>query len=124
MITLYRVDIMKKGFKIKEVAKDRGMTLTGIAKKLGMPRSNMSAIASGARGVSLKVLHKISRILDCSMDELMLSEKHSPIFKDKKTQSLLRIVESQNYDGIDKSWVDRIMLAQKMHYGAVKRTRQ
>ncbi len=112
---------MEKGFKIKEIAKERGMTLTSIAKKLGMPRSNMSAIASGARGVSIKVLLKISRILDCSMDELILPQKHSLVFKDKGAQSLLKIVESQNYDGIDKSWVDRIMLAQKMHYGAVNR---
>ena len=100
------------------------MTLISIARKLRIPRSNMSAIASGARGVSIKVLLKISHILDCGIDELMLPERHSPVFKDKEARSSLKIVESQNFDGIDKSWVDRVMVAQKMHYGAVHRGRQ
>ena len=115
---------MKKGFRIKDVAKERGMTLSSIAKKLGIPRSNMSAIASGARGVSLKVLYKISCILDCSIDELMLPAQYPPVFKDKKNQSLLRMIENENYDGIDKTWVDRLMLAQKMHYGALNKGAQ
>ena len=110
---------MEKRLKIKEVAKERGVTLSSIAGKLGIPRSNMSAIASGARGVSLRTLRKISRILDCGIDDLIFSEKHPPFFKDKKLQIFLKTVESQNYDGIDKTWVDRLMLAQKIHYGAV-----
>ena len=113
---------MEKRLRIKEMAKDRGMTLSEIGRKLGMPRSNMSAIASGRRGVSLKALQKICNILDCSIDELILTEDFTPVFKDKKTQALLMIVESHNYDGIDKTWVNRIMMAQKVHYGAMNRT--
>ena len=61
MITLYRIEesIMRKRLRIKEAAKERGVTLSSIAKKLGIYRSNMSAIASGARGTSLKILRKI-----------------------------------------------------------------
>ena len=112
---------MKRTFRIKDVAKERGMTLSEVARKLGMPRSNMSAIASGSRGVSLEVLYRISNILDCGIEELFLPKEDQPVFKNKKTQALLDAVEDQNYDGIDKTWVDNIMLAQKMHYGSINR---
>ena len=114
---------MGRGLRIKEIAKERGVTLSSIAREIGAPRSNISAIASGARGVSLKVLQKISRVLDCSLDELVLPGKYDSVFKDKKVQSLLDVIESQNYDGIDKTWVDRVMLAQKVHYIAARRKR-
>jgi len=110
-----------RGLRIKKIARERGVTLSSIAKELDMPRSNISAIASGARGVSLKVLQKISRVLDCSLDELALPGEDDFVFKDKRVQSLLDVVESRNYDGIDKTWVDRVMLAQKVHYIAARR---
>lgn len=112
---------MEKGLRIKEIAKERGMTLCSIGKKLNISRSNMSAIASGARGVSLKVLKKICLILDCDMDELILQKAHAPVFQDKKTQELLEFIEESNYDGIDKTWVNRVMLAQQRHYNAARR---
>jgi len=112
---------MRRGLRIKEIAKERGMTLSSIAKELDMPRSNISAIASGTRGVSLKALQKISRVLDCSLDELVLPGEYDSVFKDKRVQALLDIMESRNYDGIDKTWVDRVMLAQKVHYLAAGR---
>jgi len=112
---------MKRRFRIKDIAKERGMTLSEVAKKLGIPRSNMSAIASGSRGVSLEALYRISGILDCGIEELFSPKPDQPVFKDKKTQVLLKMVEDQNYDGIDKTWVDNIMLAQKTHYGSINR---
>ena len=112
---------MKRGFRIKEAARERGMTLSGIAGRLGIPRSNMSAIASGARGVSLKVLYEISRILDCGIDELILQENEQAVFKDRRAESALEMVERSNFDGIDKTWVNRVMLAQNAHYSAAKR---
>jgi len=111
----------KYALRIKEAALERGITLSSIAKQLGIPRSNMSGIASGSRGVSLKVLKRICRILDCCLDELIAPEKHGPIFKHKKMQFLLEIIEHSNYDGIDKTWVDRVMLARIMHYRAARR---
>ena len=112
---------MRRKFRIKDIAKERGMTLSEVAGKLGIPRSNMSAIASGSRGISLKLLYRISNILDCGIEDLFLPKEDQPIFKDKKTQALLNAVEDQNYDGIDKTWVDHIMLAQKTHYGSINR---
>jgi len=112
---------MKRGFRIKEAARERGITLSGIARRLRIPRSNMSAIASGARGVSLKVLYEISLILDCGIDELMLQEDEQAVFRDKRAERALEAVERSNFDGIDKTWVNRVMLAQKAHYRAAKR---
>ncbi|NQT06698.1 MAG: helix-turn-helix transcriptional regulator [Candidatus Omnitrophica bacterium] len=112
---------MKRRLRIKELAAARGITLISIAMKLGIARSNMSAIASGKRGVSLKVLYKISCMLDCTIDELILPKEYPPVFKNKKAQSLLKVVESQNYDGIDRTWVNRVMLAQQRHYGALRK---
>lgn len=112
---------MKTQFRIKEAVKERGMTLSEIAKRLGIHRSNMSAIASGARGVSLKVLQKICHVLDCSLDELILSKKDFPVF-DCKGESLLRRMKAENYDGMDKAWVHNVMLAQTAHYKNVHRS--
>jgi transcriptional regulator with XRE-family HTH domain len=124
MITLiYGVFKMKYTFRIKEAAKARGVTLSCIAKKLGMPRSNMSAIASGARGVSLKVLIKIGRILGCGIDELIDqgAQENIQVFKDKKVNGIIKVIEDENYSGMDKTWVNRLMLAQRKHYGSVRK---
>ncbi len=107
---------MKTDLRIKGAAKERGITLSSLAKALRMHRSNMSAIASGDRGVSLKTLKAISNILNCGLDELVRTGPYQPIFKDKRTQSLVEEIERCNYDGIDKTWVNRLMLAQRAHY--------
>ena len=106
---------------IREVAKERGVTLSGLARRLGIYRSNMSAIASGARGVSLRVLRKISRILDCSIDELLSPQERPRVFKDKAARFLLTDIENNNHDGMDKAWVGRVMLAHKAHYRKIAR---
>jgi len=112
---------MKVTLRLKEAIRERGLTLSSIAKKLGIHRSNMSAIASGSRGVSLRMLKQISHILDCGMDELFGQKKYSPIFKDKNSQSALNDIEKANFDGIDKSWVNRVMFAQHMHYKNIRK---
>ena len=76
--------VMKLVLRIKEAAKERGITLSSIARKLGIHRSNMSAVASGSRGASLKTLKRISQILDCSIDEL-IEPKSTPLFLKTKS---------------------------------------
>lgn len=112
---------MKIVFRIKEAAKERAITLTSIAGKLHIKRSNMSAIASGKRGVSLYILKKISDILGCAIDELIIQEKPAPVFKNKKTEAVLRKIEEQNFDGMDKSWLHNLALAQAAHYKAARK---
>ncbi|MFC1699254.1 helix-turn-helix transcriptional regulator [Candidatus Omnitrophota bacterium] len=123
MITLYRSRIvMKKALGIKKAAQERGVTLASIAAKLHMHRANMSAIASGARGVSLNILKKISRILDCSLDELVFPNERPHIFKDKRLQAKLKAIEQKNKDGVDKTWVHNIMIAHRQHFKTARRT--
>ena len=107
--------------RIKETARERGVTLSSLAKALRMHRSNMSAIASGARGLSLDTLKAICRVLDCGIDEIVVPCEQLVVFKDKATQSLLNDIQKRNYDGIDKTWVNRLMLAQIAHYRASRR---
>ncbi|MBL7157493.1 MAG: helix-turn-helix transcriptional regulator [Candidatus Omnitrophica bacterium] len=113
---------MKIALRIKEVAKERGFTLSAVAKMLGVARSNMSSIAKGTRGVSLKALIKISNILECSIDELIVTRKRPTVFKNKKLETLLRDAETNNYDGMDKTWVDNVALAHRAHYRTAKKT--
>ncbi len=110
-------------FKLKEAAKERALTLTGIAQKLGIHRANMSAIASGTRGASLKMLNKISSILDMDLDELVNPQEGLCVFKNRKAETALHYVEKINYDGADKTWVDHVMLAQKIHYKKARKAR-
>ena len=112
---------MKTKLRIKEAAQERGFTLSAIAKKLGIARSNMSAISKGARGVSLKVLIKISNILNCGIDELIITEPTRRIFNSDKMETRLRAIEEANYDGMDKTWVDNVALAFRDHYRLAKK---
>lgn len=113
---------MKNLFAIKKIAKERAVTLMSIAKKLGIYRSNMSAIASGKRGVSLDMLIKIGHILDCGLDELVTLSGRSSVFKNKNIEDKLNKIIEANYDGMDKTWVNNIVLAGLRHYGNAKRT--
>jgi len=115
---------MKPKLRIKEAAKERGFTLSAIAKKIGIARSNMSAIASGSRGVSLKNLRAISDIIGCGLDELVVSRKEGLVFNDPAAQAQLEAIEEQNYDGIDKSWVDTLMVANIAHRRAIRKAQQ
>ena len=110
---------MKAKLRVKELARERGMTLWSIARRLKIARSNMSGIVSGIRGVSFKVLRQISSILDCSIDELIVSAEHEAVFNDTGAQAKLKVIENKNYDGIDKTWVNRVMSAQRRHYGSI-----
>ncbi len=83
----------------------------------------MSAMASGTRGASLKMLNKISRILDISLDDLVKEEERRLVFKNENLEEALDNIERSNYDGMDKSWVNRVMLAQKTHYKKARKVR-
>jgi DNA-binding Xre family transcriptional regulator len=100
---------------IKETARERGWTLARLGRKLGVCRANMSAINSGRRGVSLAILIRISRLLDCRIDELV-KETYPEVFANKKLTAAIGIIEHNAGLNLDKSWVHRIILAHKEHY--------
>lgn len=110
------------GFLIKEYAREQGMKLGDVARKLRMPLSNLSAIASGSRSVSLRCLAKIAGVLGCAVPELF--GERSPGFQAFENVDLnrkIREMEERNYMGRDKQWVHRVMLAWRVHYGRVRR---
>ena len=107
--------------RIREAARERGLTLAYVAGRLGIHRSNMSAIASGARGVSLTALVRIGRILDVSLDELITRDEGGSLFGKGRLNAALDAVERASHDGMDKTWVDRAMLARLSHYRKARR---
>jgi len=105
------------GFCIKEYAFEQGMRLGDVARKLRMPLSNLSAVASGRRSVSLRLLNRIAGILGCSVPELFEKKKSVGVFKDPELNKRIFLLEHANYLGRDKTWVHHLMLAQRTHYG-------
>jgi len=117
---------MEKGYRplnLKMLAGERGMSLSFIAKKLGIYPSNMSAIASARRGVSLSVLRQIAGLLDCSLDELTGRREATAVFRNKTADLRVKEIQNSNFNGMDKKWVDHVMLAHIHHYRAAKRMR-
>lgn len=110
------------GFLIKQYAQEHGLQLGALARKLGMPLSNLSAIASGRRSVSLKLLSRISRALRCSVPELFdAGTGDVSVFGTSESNQKLLERERQHYLGQDKGWTHRLMLACQGHYGRFRR---
>ena len=107
--------------KLKEIARERGVTLSAIARHFKMHRSNMSAIAAGERGVSLRFLRRLCAYLSCGMDELVGDAQEMTVFKETAAEAALRAREAGNFDGMDKTWVNQLMLGQRVHYGRAKK---
>ena len=102
--------------RIREIARERGMTLSSVAKKINIHRSNMSAIASGARGVSLRQLQAMGEYLGCGLDELISAGSSCVVFKDRQSESRVQAIEEQNFDGSEKTWVHILMVSRITHY--------
>ncbi len=102
----------------------RGMTLTEVAKKLGLYLSNLSAMDSGTRPVSLRQLSKIAQFLHCGVGDLILgSEEERPLFHEKALDRAVDKIEALSEDGTDKSWVPKVTLAWNRHYVKAKKKR-
>ena len=72
------IDYVKIGKKIKQIRLSKGLTQEEIATVAEISLSHMSNIETA---VSLKTLAKISRILECSLDELVFDDKITSNFK-------------------------------------------
>lgn len=111
----------KLRFHIKEYAHEQGMRLGDLARRLKMPLSNLSAIASGRRSVSLGLLSRIAELLKCQVSELFEKTPEAKgIYRDESmNEEILKIAE-QNYSGIEKGWVHRVMFAHHNHYRNIR----
>jgi transcriptional regulator with XRE-family HTH domain len=109
------------GFYIKQYAREQGMRLGELARKLRMPLSNLSAISSGRRGVSVRLLSRIADFLGCGVSELF--EEEAPGFAVYRSagsnQEILRI-EMENYIGCEKGWTHRLTFSQQKHFKTVR----
>ena len=92
----------KVRFHIKEYAQEQGMRLGELARRLRMPLSNLSAIASGQRSVSIQLLSRIAKLLNCRVSELFVEKVITDVIyrNDDANREILKIAE-QNYPGIE-----------------------
>lgn len=107
-------------FRIKQYAQGQGLRLGELARKLRMPLSNLSAIASGRRSVSVQLLSRIAGLLNCGVSELFEEVGVDPVFKDKRMTQALRELENANPLGIDKGWTHRLTFAQQKHFKGIR----
>ncbi len=108
-------------FRIKKYAQDQGLRLGELARKLRMPLSNLSAISSGRRSVSVRLLSRIAGLLHCGVSELF--EEEMPdlfVYRNANLNKEILRVETENYIGREKGWVHRVMLAHQNHYNKVR----
>lgn len=75
------IGYVKIGKKIKQIRLSKGLTQEEIATVAEISLSHMSNIETAKTKVSLKTLAKISRILECSLDELVFDDKITSNFK-------------------------------------------
>lgn len=107
---------------IREVAASRGITLSEVAQKLGLYLSNLSSMDAGRRSVSLKQLSRIAEFLHCGVGDLLVSsEKNMAPFRDKRLNEQIERLEKANKDGVDKSWVPKVMVSLNAHYARSRR---
>src|SRR5436309_8070738 len=62
------------GARLRETREYSGFSQEDVAKYLGVPRSAISLIESGARGVDILELKKIAKLYQCGVDELTGAE--------------------------------------------------
>ena len=78
------INYVKIGKKIKKIRLEKELTQEEIASAAEISLSHMSNIETAKTKVSLITLAKISRILECSLDEL--------VFDDKITSNLIEVL--------------------------------
>ena len=60
--------------RLKEIRKSKGMTAEELGSKVGVTGNYIYILENGRREASLKILKKISRVLNTSIDELIEEE--------------------------------------------------
>ena len=108
------------GFRIKQYAYEQGMRLGDVARKLRMPLSNLSAVASGRRSISLGLLQRIADVLSCAVPDLFDEREIPRVFKDIELNRRISQIEQANYMGCDKGWTHRLTFSQQKHFQTVR----
>jgi len=109
---------MRYRTRITQIAHERGWTASEVARRVGFYRSNISAMDSGNRPVSIKALTKIAALLGVSTGELMerISSNDQNPFKQARHARTLHNRDMGTQNGAQKAWVNANMLAWQRHY--------
>ena len=104
--------------RITEAAHERGFTATEVAKRLHLYRSNLSAMDSGRRAPSLRMLARVAQFLHCSIGDLveMSPADPRPVFRRKDLEMRLMERDLGTPDGLERGWVHASLLAWQRHY--------
>jgi transcriptional regulator with XRE-family HTH domain len=65
------LDRSSLGDRLREARMYRGFSQEEVAEFVGVPRSSISQIENGQRGIDTLELQKISELFECSIDELV-----------------------------------------------------
>jgi len=78
------------GRRIRSIRESRGITQVEMAKTLGIPQSNVSAMERGTRGLTVHQVVKLARVLKVSADEILIGRNGSHETKPPTSLKLLR----------------------------------
>ena len=103
---------------ITAAARARGSTAAQLARRLHLYPSNLSAMDSGRRTVSLRLLARIAELLDCSPADLIevIPAPEKPVFRSRRAVRALETKDLGTPDGTERGWVHRALLAWQRHY--------
>src|SRR5439155_4808732 len=77
-----KIDRAALGVRLKEAREYEGFSQEEVAKYLGLPRSAISLIESGARGIDFLELKKLATLYKCTIDQLTGTEKSKDVEPD------------------------------------------
>ncbi|HJX54801.1 MAG TPA: helix-turn-helix transcriptional regulator [Polyangia bacterium] len=66
------------GARLREAREYQGFSQEDVAKYLGVPRSAISLIETGARGLDILELKKLATLYDCSLEDLTGAQPGQP----------------------------------------------
>lgn len=81
---------------LKEILKNKKMTIKEISKKLNIPYQTFSNYVRNIREPDLETLIKISKFLNVSTDEILLGTKTTNYIDDEKYKKLIEIKKLVN----------------------------
>lgn len=72
---------MKLGSKLNQLCKDKGLSISALAKQAGVPTQTVHAWTVGRKSVNPDQLRKVASVLEVSIHQLLFDEKdpHEPI---------------------------------------------
>lgn len=103
--------------RITEAAQQRGLTAAEVSRKLKLYPSNISAMDSGRRSVSVHLLERVAHVLGCSVSDLLETKAvtERALFPNRMMKRLRELDESGE-DGADKTWIHRTLFVWQRHY--------